>query len=174
MRRFMKKRVYVALTAVAALAIAGAAFAFFSSTGTGTGTATTGKSTLFAVVSTPDTLADLVPNNAIGSGVIDTVSYSVTNPSTGKQSLTQVVAKVANTDGSTWTSQTILSKPACTAGDFSISGTTVGLPYTSTEHAGDLTAGQTVNNTDTLQMVDNGLNQDNCQNVTVPLYFSAS
>lgn len=174
LRRFKSKRAIAALSVVGVLALAVGAYAYFSSTGTGTGSATTGSSTAFTVASTADTGGDLVPNDAIGTGVVDTIHYSVTNPSTGKQNLNHTVISVAGAGGSAWSARADQNKPACTASDFSVGGATVGTSLTSAENAGDLTAGQTVNNSVSLQMVDNGQNQDNCQGVTVPLYFSAS
>jgi hypothetical protein len=37
-----------------------------------------------------------------------------------------------------------------------------------------MTAGSSKNEDVTVEMIDSGQNQDNCQGVTVPLYFSAS
>jgi hypothetical protein len=175
MRRFTKKRFIGALSVIAVLAAAGAAIAFFTSTGTGTGSATVGTSTAWTVGQTGTSGPALLPDPSIGTGNIQTKDYSVTNPSNGSQSLNQVVISVAKSDGTTWTAQADTTKPACTASDFSVGSQPVGQAYTDTSLAGDYTTGQ-VNSTGTVtvQMIDNGLNQDNCKNVTVPLYFSAS
>jgi hypothetical protein len=170
----MKKRVAVVVAVVAMLVAAASAYAYFSSTGTGTGSATVGTSTAFTVASSAATGGPLYPDAAVGTGNIDTVNYTVTNPSAGNQNLNQVVIKVAKSDGSAWSSQTDGSKPACTAGDFSVGGENVGLSHTDTSLAANLAPSGVASSSVTVQMIDNGLNQDNCKGVTVPLYFSAS
>jgi hypothetical protein len=169
-RRFMKKRVAVALSAIAALALAAGAYAFFSSTGTGSGSATVGSSTPFSVSQTASDGKLLYPDAAVGGANIQTETYTVTNPSAGKQNLNKVIVSIP----STWSAQSISGQPACTASSFSIGGQPVGSPWTDTSQAGDLTAGQTVTSTVKLELIDNGANQDNCQGVTVPLVYSAS
>lgn len=184
---FTKKRSLVALAAIAALAIAGGAYAFFSSTGNGTGSASVGQSTPFNVAQATNstggpvfTGGPLYPDpagtgTAVGNGAnVQTDSYTVKNPSAGSQKLNQVVISVAKADGTSWSSQANTLKPACTANDFSVGGQAVGASWTDTSLAGDFTAGQSKTGTVTVEMIDNGLNQDNCQGVTVPLYFSAS
>lgn len=175
LRRFMKKRSAVALTAIAVLALAAGAYAYFSSTGTGTGSATVGSATPFTVgeSGTPSGPA-LLPDTTVGTGNIQTHSYTVTNPSNGSQNLNKVVISVAKSDGSAWSSQTDASKPACTASDFSVGGQPVGSAWTDTSQKGDYATKASKTGTVTVQMIDNGANQDNCQGVTVPLYFSAS
>jgi hypothetical protein len=173
-RRFTKKRVALVATPLAALALAGGAFAYFSSTGTGTGSATVGKATAFVVGQSATAGGPLYPDTAIGGANVVTDSYTVNNPSAGKQNLNQVVISVANADGSAWSSKTDSTKPACTASDFSVGGQTAGSPWTDTSLAADYTAGQTKTGSVTVEMIDSGANQDNCQGVTVPLYFSAS
>lgn len=171
-----KKLVAAGLTVGLTLGLAGAAFAFFTSTGTGTGSATVGTaSATWSVASTTATGGALYPDAAIGTGHIDTITYSVKNNGSGTQSLNQVVISVANSDGSTWSSQTNMSDPACDASDFSIDAQPVGQSDTDTSLAGSVLAGATATGGSvTIQMIDNGANQDNCQGVTVPLYFSAS
>lgn len=175
LRRFMKKRVVVALSAIAVLAVAGSAYAYFSSTGTGSGSASVGSATPFTVgeTGTPSGPA-LLPDAAIGTGNIQTHNYTVTNPSAGQQNLNKVVVSIATATGGTWSSQANLSKPACTASDFSVGGQPVGSSWTDTSLAQNFAAGASHSATVTVQMIDSRANQDNCQGVTVPLYFSAS
>ena len=92
-------------------------------------------------------------------GPTQTAAFSVNNANTGTQNLAAVTAKVAKSDGTAWTSGT------CTAADF-----TVGTPSVT---YGQLAAGATVNGTVTIQMINRAANQDDCQGVTVPLYFEA-
>jgi maltose-binding protein MalE len=164
----------LAVIAVVAIAAVGA-YAFFSSTGTGTGTATVGSSTPFTIASLAPTGGPLYPDHAIGGSNLETVAYKVTNPSAGAEKLNQVVVSIANSNGSAWSSQTNTGKPACTAADFSVDGQAVGSPDTDTTLQADLNGGVTTPSANvTVEMIDNGLNQDNCAGLTVPLYFSAS
>jgi hypothetical protein len=186
MKNIKKRAVIICLVTAAALGVSSLAYAFFSSTGQGTGSATTGSSTPFVVASTADTLGDLVPNSTIGSGVKDTISYSVNNPSTGSEKLSSVVISIGNTTGTSpsttetnWTAASG-SNPACNSSDFSVGAQAVGDGTTAASGAYtvspsvDLAAGATYNGTFTLQMVDNSANQNSCEGVTVPLYISAS
>jgi hypothetical protein len=169
-RRFMKKRIAVALTAIAALALAAGAYAYFSSTGTGNGSATVGSSTPFTVSQTASDGKLLYPDAAVGGANVQTETYTVNNPSKGQQNLNKVVVSIP----STWNAAADSSKPACTASSFSIGGQPAGSTWTDTSQAGNLAAGQTVTGTAKLELIDNGANQDNCQGVTVPLVYSAS
>ena len=168
---------FAAVLIVAMAAIGG--YAYFTSTGSGTGSATVGTSTAWTVGQTAaDVTAagPLYPDQAIGTGTIQTNDYHVLNPSTGQQSLNQVVISIATfPGGGVWSIQPNPSKPACTAADFSVGGQPVGSAWTDTSLAGNKAAGfDTTTGTVTVQMIDNGLNQDNCKNAVPPLYFSAS
>jgi len=184
-----KKRIAaVVLVGVMIAGASGVAAAFFTSTGTGTGNVTVAQPTNWAVGETgAATGGPLVPDykigfcceggGGIGTGtpIIQTDTYYVNNPATGGiQNLTSVQISVAQADGSAWSAQADLTKPACTAGDFSVGGQAVGSPWTDTSLAGDFNPGMTKYGTVTVEMVNNGLNQDNCEGLTVPLYFSAS
>jgi hypothetical protein len=165
-----KKRTWV-LTAIVAVVAAMAsigAYAYFTSTGSGTGSATVGSDSAWTVGQTTTSGGPLYPDPAIGTGNIQTKSYSVTNPSAGNQNLTDVKVSVANSDGSAWTSG------SCSKNDFSVGGAAVGVTYTDTGPAGTFTAGQLKNDSVTVQMIDNGANQNDCRGLTVPLYFFAS
>jgi hypothetical protein len=184
-----KKRIAVVVLAAGLVAAAsGAAAAYFTSTGSGTGNVTVGVATNWAVGETgTPTGGPLVPDykigfccqggGGIGTGTphLQTDTYYVNNPASGgDQNLTSVQISVANSDGSAWSSQTDGTKPACTAADFSVGGQAVGSVWTDTSLAGFFNPGQSKYGTVTVQMIDNGLNQDNCQGLTVPLYFYAS
>jgi len=165
-----KKRTWV-LTAIVAVVAAMAsigAYAYFTSTGSGTGSATVGSDSAWTVGQTGTTGGPLYPDPAIGTGNIQTKSYSVTNPSAGNQNLTDVKVSVANSDGSPW------SSGLCTKNDFSVGGAAVGATYTDADSTGTFTAGETRNDSVTVQMIDNGANQNDCRGLTVPLYFFAS
>jgi hypothetical protein len=175
-KHFTKKRVVLLAVAALAIGLGTGAFAYFTSTGTGTGSATVGSASNWTVGQTGVTSGGpLYPDAAIGGANVQTNSYHVKNNNAGSQYLAQVDIKVANSDGSAWSSQTDSGKPACTKGDFSVDGSAVGTTHTDTALAGTFTAGQDkTTGSVTVEMIDNGANQDNCQGVTVPLYFSAS
>jgi len=176
MKRFMNKKVAtIGLAAGLALGAAGAAFAYFTSSGTGTGSATVGTAGTWSTAQTGTSGPALYPDAAIGGANVQTESYTVTNNGHGSQDLNQVVISVANADGSAWSSQTNALKPACNASDFSVEAQPVGSSWTDTSLAGDYTAGTTTSAGHvTVELIDNSANQDNCQGVTVPLYFQAS
>jgi hypothetical protein len=168
MKRFMTKKVAViGIAAGLTLGIAGGAFAYFSSTGTGSGTATAGTSAAFTV-SVPNTaIGDLTPTT-LGTGPSDTLDYSITNPSSGAQELNQAVISISSV-----TAGTVSGPNACTAADFSVGGELAGVSHTVTIGQ-DLAASGVYNDTVTLQLIDNGLNQDQCQGATVTLNVAAS
>ena len=179
-----KKLTFLAVLTVLVLGVDGVAIAYFLSTGQGTGSATTGSATPFVVASTPDTAGDLVPNATIGTGVIDTISYTVNNPSAGNQMLSSVVISIGNSTGSspsaTETNWTTGASPTCNSSDFSVGGQAIGDgatagsgAYTASPNV-DLAPGATYHGTVTLQMIDNNANQNSCEGVTVPLFIAAS
>jgi hypothetical protein len=150
-----KKRIIGTTAALVAIG-GGAAFAYWTATGTGNATTTAGTESNFTIASS--VAGDpLSPN-----GPIQTATFTVTNPGTGVQKLTNVAVTVAGTDGTVWT-----EVAGCSALDFA-----VGKPsFTATE----IPAKGTVTGTVTLQMVDRpGVNQDGCKGATVPLHFAAS
>ena len=173
----LKKRTLVLLgVMVVAVAASIGAYAYFTSTGNGTGSATVGSATTWTVGQTGVTSGGpLYPDASIGGANIQTNAYHVKNGGSGSQALTSVTIKVADSSGNPWSSQTDGTKPACTKADFSIDGIAVGTTKTDTALAGTFTAGQDkTTGSVTVELIDNGLNQDNCQGVTVPLYFFAS
>lgn len=153
---FKKRTAIITIAAVLVLGGAGAAFAYWTSTGTGTGTATTGESTGFTVESDAPIGDPLTPG-----GPAQTVAFTVTNPGTGSQDLSDVTVTIANGDGTTWT-----AVDGCSAADY-----TVG---TATIVYGPIAGGADAEGDVTVAMIDTGVNQDDCQNAVVPLYFVAS
>lgn len=199
LRKFMRKRYAIALSAVGALALAGGAFAYFTSTGNGTGSASVGTATNWTVgESGKPSGGPLYPDAAIGGANIQTDSYTVTNGGSGSQNLTSVDIKVATSTGVAWygcagdatpDATTHIcgggtsgggglvanGNPACRASDFSVGGQSVGADWNDGSLAGDYTAGSSQTGSVTVEMIDNThASQDACQGVTVPLYFSAS
>jgi hypothetical protein len=180
------KKLIVVAAIVAGLAVAGVAYAYFTSKGQGTGSATTGTAPSFVVSSTADVAGDLVPNTTIGTGTKDTIAYTVTNPSSGNERLTTVAISVGGSTGASpnatetnWTA-TVGAYPACNSASFSVGGQAVGDGATpgsgayTVSPATTLAPGGIYNGTFTLQMIDNGANQDSCAGATVPIFISAS
>jgi hypothetical protein len=169
MKKFFTSKKGLALLATMIVAVAAVgAYAYFTSTGSGSGSATVGSDSAWVVGQTATSGGPLYPDSTIGTGNIQTKTYTVNNPSLGNQYLTDVKVKVANADGSPWTSGT------CNASDFSVGGAPVGGTYTDTDSFGDFTAGETRTDSVTVQMIDNNANQNDCRGLTVPLYFFAS
>ena len=163
------------ITGAAVLGMAGGAFAYFTgANGTGSGQASVGTSSAWQVAETAVSIEKVYPDAAIGGANVITNRYTVSNPGDGSQYLASVTISVAKSDGTEWSSQTDTNKPACTASDFSVGGEAVGTAHVDTTAAGTFTSGQSKTEPVTVEMIDNGLNQDNCQGVTVPLYYVAS
>ena len=153
----MRKSTKSAVVAGTVLALTGGgvAFAYWTTSGNGSGSAATGDSSAFTV-ETDAAVGDLLTPG----GPTQTITFHVTNENSGVQRLQAVVAKVANDDGSAWNSGN------CSAADFDVSATS----FT----AGDVASGATKDGTFTISMKNLSTSQDDCKNVTVPLYVSAS
>ena len=170
MRNLSKKaKTIIAGAAIAGLASAGGAYAYWTTTGSGTGQATAGTTSTFTVASTNGTAVLLSPN-----GPTQASTFTVHNPGSGNQKLSQVVVSIMNADGVTpWA-----SAGGCTAADFSINGVAAGNSanvavldlLTPNGTAGSTSASYPV----TIQMVDTGSPQNGCKGVSVPLYYAAS
>lgn len=150
MLRMTKKKAAVVGGVSAALVTGGVAFAYWTSDGTGTGSVTTGDSVAWEVTVDSTDLAGLTPG---GPG--ETVSFHVKNNNTGVQALQNTVATVVDTSDS-----------GCTDADFDVSATTI--TY------GDVAAGDTVDGTFEITMINRAANQDACKDVTVNLEVDAS
>ncbi len=155
MRITKKKAVVVVAVAAVAMAGAGGAYAYWTTGGTGDGSATAGDAVEFEIDQT-NVVTDLFP------GIAQTVNFTVTNPATFNQYLTNVAVTV-----DAFTKATDATKPDCTAADF-----LVGVPQ--------VTAGQidgdngTKTGTVSLTLKNLNTNQDNCKNAAPKLTFVAS
>jgi len=142
--KFTKKKVIVAsIAAVAIAGAAGGAYAYWTNGGNGSGNAATTTTSAFNVVVDGSTNNDLSPD-----GPTDNIAYHVTNVDSGTEYATTSTAVVTGT-----------SNVGCTASDFSVTGNTF--------VAGPIAAGATKDWSVNLKMIDTGLNQDACKNVTV-------
>jgi hypothetical protein len=166
MRKLLKSKKGIALLAVVAVAAISAvgAYAYFTTTGSGTGSATVGTDTPWQVDTAAATGGPLTPG-----GPSQTVGYTVTNNSTGHQSLANVAIKVANANGSAWD-----GPGTCSAADFSVNSAAAGATYDDTTLAQNFAPGASDSTSITIQMIDTGSNQDDCKTATVPLHLYAS
>lgn len=158
--RFTKKKITAAVAAVTVIALGGgAAYAYWTSSGNGPTAGTTGTSTAFAVAGLGVTAGlPLTPG-----GPSQTISFTVTNPSTGVQFLTAAVVTVANSNGSAWTAGGL-----CTAADYTVGTVSMSGGF------GEIAAGALKTGTVTLAMNNLPASQDACKTVAVPLYISAT
>jgi len=180
-----KKMAVSSLALVVALVTGGAAYAFFTSSGTGTGSARVASASPLTVTVSPGVCNKVGPSalspclypTALGdsNATWDTTAYKVTNPAEGNVGLSSVLIEV--TPGFTFTDAN--GDPACTAADFSINGQLPGTPDTVTPTGVTLKSASdsplnSYTGSFTIQMVDNGANQDSCQGVIVPLTVTAN
>jgi hypothetical protein len=161
-RLLRRKRVALPLGLVAALVVAGVAFAYFTSTGTGTGTAAVGSATTWTVTPAAATGGPLYP----GSGS-QTISYTVTNPSTGHQALTGTTAVVA-TSGLNVTHAGV-AVPGCLASWFTAVNTAPASLPQDLAAGGTSTAGSVV-----VTMTDAAVAQNACAGISPDITISAS
>ena len=174
MFKVTKKKMAAVAVASAALIGGTAAYAFWTSTGSGTGTATVGTSADWNVTTAPDALNEsLAPD-----GPTDSYTITVQNDAAGTQQLHQLDVSVANSDGTPWAPLDANDDPIeCSADDFQVGTAAAGGTFSITGLTDDILPGAANANsshTFTLQMVDTGLNQDGCKNISVPLYVHAS
>jgi hypothetical protein len=155
---FTKKRVvFLAVLAIAAAGAVGG-YAYWTQGGTGTGSATTGTTTAITVNQTSTTASTLYPG-----GPSEALSGNFTNPNSGAVHISSVTAAVA-----AFSSQTDVSKPACTQADFTIGGSFG--PYVVPAGPGTVGAWSGLN-----VSLNNGAgNQDNCKSVTITIDYTAN
>jgi hypothetical protein len=151
MRSATKKRLLMGFASVCALGIAAAAYAYFTTTGSGTATATVGTSSAVTLKGTVS--GTLYPGSSA------TVTFTVDNPSSGKQRVGSISLEKITPDAghSTCSTLTTGGNP-----DFTMAEVAVNKTY----GPGN---GQAVTPTGTLTMNDTGVSQDACQGATLTL-----
>ncbi len=170
MKLFSSKKRVAAIGALTAVTLVGGgmAYGYWTDSGEGDTTVTAGTSAGYTVTFGATTGGDLSPG-----GPTNSTSVTVANEGTGAQQISSVLVSVATDTGGTWTAG------ACSADDFSVNSEAAGDPAEAlgalvtlapAGSAGDETAALPV----TIQMVDTGLDQEDCKGVTVPLYAYAS
>jgi hypothetical protein len=154
MKLITKRRAFLALTAALVVAVAGGAYAYFTTSGTGTGTASVGSSsavTLHATVT-----GSLYP------GTSSPVSFTVDNPSAGKQRVGTITLSSITVDAShTECSTTITGATP----DFTMAAVAVNATFANGN-------GQAVTPTGSLAMNETNANQDKCQGATLTLHLT--
>jgi hypothetical protein len=151
MKNITKRGAFFALTAALVVAVAGGAYAFFTTSGTGTGTASVGSSstvTLHATVT-----GSLYP------GTSSPVSFTVDNPSSGKQRVGTISLLSITPDASHSECSTVISggNP-----DFTMAAVAANQTFGTGN-------GQAVTATGSLAMNETGVSQDKCQGATLTL-----
>ncbi len=176
-KHFTKKRVIVLAVAALAIGIGTGAYAFFNSSGHGTGAVAVGHSGAFTVTVNLATGGPMLPGG--GESTYMEVTYTVANQTAAALQLNKVTISIADADGNPWSVQTDLGKPACTAADFELAvgaaGAFAAPPIDDmTVARNPLAAGDMVGSRVRVRMIETHVNQDNCQDATVPLYLAAS
>ncbi|HKZ12682.1 MAG TPA: hypothetical protein VJL81_02440 [Solirubrobacterales bacterium] len=154
MKLITKRRAFLALTATLVVVVAGGAYAYFTTSGSGTGTASVGSSaavTLHATVT-----GSLYP------GTSSPVSFTVDNPSSGKQRVGTISLSSITVDASHSECSTVI-----TGGnpDFTMPAVAVNATFASGN-------GQAVTPTGSLTMNETGVSQDKCQGATLTLHLT--
>lgn len=156
MFRKNKRRALIALSVTGTLVAAGAAIAYFSSSGSGTATATVGSSSAVTLKAT--VTGSLYP------GTASPVTFTVDNPSTGKQRVGTISLEKITPDAGHSTCSTVV-----TGGnpDFTMAEVAVNKVY------GPGNA-QAVTPTGSLTMNETGVSQDACQGATLTLTLKSN
>jgi hypothetical protein len=158
--RRKKRFAGIFLASFVTLAGAGAAFAYWttSGSGSGNGAATSAPSTVTVVQTSTGTIT--APGGSVA------LSGDFNNPNSGNTYVTSVTAVVSPSFTSSVVSGSL---PACTAGDFTITGTS--------NTPGDVPPGTAKGSWSglTLTLTDSATNQDNCENLTsVPIVYTSN
>ncbi len=154
MKLITKRRAFFALTAALVVAVAGGAYAYFTTSGSGTGTAAVGSSsavTLHATVT-----GSLYP------GTSSPVSFTVDNPSSGKQRVGTITLASITVDAGHSECSTVITGGTP---DFTMAAVAVNATFASGN-------AQAVTPTGSLSMNETGTNQDKCQGATLTLHLT--
>ena len=142
---------------VAIVAVGGLAFAYWTQAGSGSGMSTAGTTSAITVNQAGS------PTGLYPGGPAAPLAGTFTNLNPGSVSLVSVTAAVH-----VFTSHLVdAAKPDCTQADFAVGGTSGALVIPSGTLVGSW-SGLTV------RMLDNGLNQDNCKNVSITIDYTAN
>lgn len=157
MLRLTKKKFVLGAATVCVMAIAAGAYAYFSTTGSGTATATVGSSSAVTLKATI--------SGSLYPGSSSTVTFTVDNPSSGKQRVGTISVTKVEPDASHSTCVTTFGEESSKA--FYMAPVAVNATYGPGNS-------QAVTPTGTLQMRDTGVNQDSCQGATLTLTLASN
>ncbi len=168
LHRLTKRHIAILLlTFASVLGVTGVAFGYFTSSGSGNGQASVGSASPFTVSVSSDSSGSLYP----GAGS-ETLTYTVTNPSSGYQHLAGTSAAVVAYSGSISADAGDVTQSGnpvsgCLASWFSAANTAP----SSQELAGGATSPQ---GNVVVTMSDSGTNQDPCQGARPDITVSAN
>jgi uncharacterized protein YraI len=160
--RLSRKMVSGIVAGVAILTIGGTAFAYLTATGTANGAVTTGSSSPWKIDGLTTSGGNLLP----GNGFQQAIGYTITNVSGGVQNLGAVTAAVPTaSDGS------VVGIPGCPANSFYVMTS-----FNNQDFAplGEFNGGASKTGKVILGMNNLHVNQDACQNQSIPVTISAS
>jgi hypothetical protein len=156
--RFSRRTTIIASTMALVVTTSVVAYAFWTNSGAGSGQATTGTNTVTVhQLSTP---SGLVPG-----GPAAPLFGDFTNPNTSGVFVSTVAAEITDVTGG----PEDLGDPECTAADFHLNNNPVGVG-TTVPPGSHVSAWSGMS----IQLLETGLNQDNCKNVTVELSYSTT
>jgi hypothetical protein len=150
-------RVALFVAVGACLAFGAVAYAYWTRGGTGSGSATAGTAAAITVNQTS------TPTGLYPGGTAQALSGTFTNTNAGPVNVSSVTAAVH-----AFASHVVdATKPDCTQADFAIGGTSGATVVPAGTGVGSW-SGLTV------RLTDNGLNQDNCKNVSITIDYTAN
>jgi hypothetical protein len=153
----IRARLAPLIVVVAVLAIGGVAYAYWTQGGSGSGSATAGTTSGITVNQTG------APSGLYPGGPAVGLAGTFTNPNPGPVSISSVTAAVQ-----AFALHAVdATKPDCTQADFAIAGVSGATVVPSGTGVGSW-SGLTV------RLLDNGLNQDNCRNVSITIDYTAN
>jgi hypothetical protein len=156
-RKFSRKMTIIASTLALVVVTSVVAYAFWTNNGAGAGQASTGTNTVTVhQLSTP---SGLIPN-----GPAAPLFGDFTNPNSSGVFVNTVQASISGVTGGP-------ENPAqpCTAADFALYNNPTGVS-TTVPPGSHVSAWSGIQ----IQLVDTGLNQDNCKNATVDISYSTT
>jgi hypothetical protein len=157
-RRFSHRTTIIGTTVALIVATSVVAYAFWTNSGAGSGQASTGTNTVTVhQLSTP---AGLTP-----SGPAAPLFGDFTNPNPNTVFVNTVEAQIIGITGGPQDP----AKPACTAADFALHNNPTGV-FSNVPTGSHVSSWSGIS----IQLVDNGFNQDNCKNVTVDISYSTT
>jgi hypothetical protein len=156
MQLITKRRAVFALTTALMVVVVGGAYAYFTTTGTGTGTGTA------AVGSSSTVTLHATVTGSLYPGSSSPVSFTVDNPSSGKQRVGTISLASITADGAHSECSTVITGGTP---DFTMANVAANQTFGNGN-------GQAVTATGTLTMNETNVSQDKCQGATLTLHLT--